>query len=56
MSRLYGGIHFMDGNQDGLNLGKNVAQKVWDKVQGFFSGLVNGGTTACTAPSDYSQK
>jgi hypothetical protein len=56
MSRLYGGIHFMDGNLEGQKVGRNVAQKVWDKVQGFFSGLVNGGTIACTAPSDYSQK
>jgi hypothetical protein len=32
MSRLYGGIHFMDGNLVGQDLGRKVAGWVWDKV------------------------
>ncbi|MEW6491493.1 MAG: DUF6851 domain-containing protein [Cyanobacteriota bacterium] len=56
MSRLYGGIHFMDANVAGQEMGRKVAQKVWDKVQGFFSGLVSGGIDACAAPSDYARK
>jgi hypothetical protein len=57
MSRLYGGIHFMDANVVGQDMGRNVAQKVWDKVQGFFSGLVSGTTTnACAASKGYARK
>jgi hypothetical protein len=32
MSRLYCGIHFMNGNQHGQKMGKEVAQRVWDKA------------------------
>lgn len=49
MSRLYGGIHFMDGNLDGLELGKNVAQTVWDRAVSYFSPNSSGGSnSACT--------
>ena len=30
-SRLYGGIHFRKGNEEGLKLGRKVAGVVWDK-------------------------
>jgi hypothetical protein len=38
MSRLYGGIHFAEGNINGQILGKEVADAVWDKAQFFIQG------------------
>lgn len=38
MSRLYGGIHFMDGNLNGRKLGEKVGEKVWNKVLQYFNG------------------
>ena len=31
ISRIYGGIHFEEGNEKGLDMGKKVARKVWEK-------------------------
>jgi hypothetical protein len=33
LSRLYGGIHFTNGNIQGQSLGINVANSVWQKTQ-----------------------
>ncbi len=33
ISRLYGGIHFTDGDLNGRALGRSVAASVWDRVQ-----------------------
>ncbi len=41
MSRLYGGIHFQQGNLDGGVLGRRVGQTVWSKSQFY----INGGET-----------
>ncbi len=38
MSRLYGGIHFEDGNIRGQDMGKKVAAKVWEKAEGLWEG------------------
>ncbi|HYF32570.1 MAG TPA: hypothetical protein VD993_15705 [Chitinophagaceae bacterium] len=37
MSRLYGGIHFRRGNQDGLKLGEQVGNQVWEKALFYFN-------------------
>ena len=38
ISRLYGGIHFTDGDVNGRTLGEQVAQAVWNKTQYFING------------------
>jgi len=38
MSRVYGGIHFKDGNLHGRTLGQKVGEKVWNKVSQYFNG------------------
>ncbi|HYF48678.1 MAG TPA: phosphoesterase [Planctomycetota bacterium] len=40
MSRLFGGIHFTDGNVQGQALGKKVAKLVFKKAQEYISGKV----------------
>lgn len=37
MSRLYGGIHFMQANETGLELGRNIGQYAWEKALFFFN-------------------
>ncbi|MBD2778098.1 vanadium-dependent haloperoxidase [Iningainema tapete] len=37
LSRLYGGIHFEDGNLEGRNLGRKVAAVAWNKAQSYIS-------------------
>ncbi len=39
ISRLYGGIHFEDGNIRGLELGRKVADKVWQKATRLWEGI-----------------
>lgn len=41
ISRLYGGIHWMDGNRAAVNAGTLVGKTVWNKVQGLFNGNEN---------------
>lgn len=41
LSRIYGGIHFDDGDINGRALGRAVGNEVWDQVQTF----ANGATT-----------
>lgn len=41
MSRLYGGIHFMQGNLDGIEMGKQVGNAVWEKSIALFQGRRN---------------
>ncbi|MBI3230673.1 MAG: vanadium-dependent haloperoxidase, partial [Burkholderiales bacterium] len=36
VSRIYGGIHFASANQAGQDLGRNVAEAVWNKGQSLF--------------------
>lgn len=38
MSRLYGGIHFMDGNVDGQAMGRQIAGAVWAEAQTYING------------------
>ncbi|MGD1913808.1 MAG: vanadium-dependent haloperoxidase [Rivularia sp. (in: cyanobacteria)] len=38
LSRLFGGIHFSDGDTNGGQLGQEVGQAVWDKTQYFITG------------------
>lgn len=38
ISRLYGGIHFTDGDINGRGLGRSVGEAVWDRVEFFVSG------------------
>ena len=35
LSRLYGGIHFEDGDVNGRQLGRDVGETVWAKIQAF---------------------
>ncbi len=37
ISRLYGGIHFQDGDLEGRKLGNKVGCEVWDKVCKYFN-------------------
>ncbi|MCB0825871.1 MAG: vanadium-dependent haloperoxidase [Armatimonadetes bacterium] len=39
MSRLYGGIHFRQGNENGLDLGDQVGERVWQKANNYFAGI-----------------
>jgi hypothetical protein len=38
ISRLYGGIHIMDGNTGGLKLGEEVGKRAWRKARSHFNG------------------
>ncbi len=38
MSRLYGGIHIMDGNTGGMKLGEEVGKRAWSKARSYFDG------------------
>ena len=38
ISRIYGGIHFEDGDLNGRQLGKDVGQSVWEQAQFFIQG------------------
>jgi hypothetical protein len=40
-SRLYGGIHFADGNEDGLALGQAVGRDVWSAAQDLAYGALD---------------
>ena len=42
MSRRYCGIHFRDGDLAGRTLGKQVAQKVWEKAEHYIRGERSG--------------
>jgi hypothetical protein len=41
-SRRQGGIHFLDGDYHGRQLGTSVGQQAWDKAQGFCNGTAGG--------------
>ena len=38
LSRIYGGIHFEDGDFNGRQLGRDVGQSVWEQAQFFIQG------------------
>ena len=38
ISRIYGGIHFEDGDLEGRKLGREVGQAVWEEAQFFIQG------------------
>eukprot|EP00339_Tiarina_fusa_P001068 CAMPEP_0117013936 /NCGR_PEP_ID=MMETSP0472-20121206/11407_1 /TAXON_ID=693140 ORGANISM="Tiarina fusus, Strain LIS" /NCGR_SAMPLE_ID=MMETSP0472 /ASSEMBLY_ACC=CAM_ASM_000603 /LENGTH=529 /DNA_ID=CAMNT_0004717385 /DNA_START=126 /DNA_END=1715 /DNA_ORIENTATION=- len=40
ISRLYCGVHIQDGNDDGLELGDRIGEKVWAKASALFQGNV----------------
>lgn len=40
-SRLYGGIHFYEGNVVGLALGKNVGLNAYEKAEKYWNGLIS---------------
>lgn len=40
LSRLYGGIHFARGNQEGQLLGQKIGKIVWEKAIYFFNGTL----------------
>jgi hypothetical protein len=48
MSRLYGGIHFMDANLVGQDMGRKVAGVVWDKALSFISPSSDSGASGGT--------
>lgn len=36
-SRLFGGIHFHEGNVEGLELGRKVGEAAWAKAQTYYA-------------------
>lgn len=52
MSRLYGGIHFEDGDLDGRALGRQVGGAVWDRTQAFLQAGVAAPPTLTATPND----
>ncbi|MDJ0707144.1 MAG: vanadium-dependent haloperoxidase [Leptolyngbyaceae cyanobacterium MO_188.B28] len=42
ISRLYGGIHFTDGDLNGRKLGRRIGQSVWQRTQYFINGGKQG--------------
>ena len=42
ISRIYGGIHFDDGNENGLALGRAVARETFEAALGFMQGIGDG--------------
>lgn len=42
LSRLYGGIHFTDGNEQGRIMGRKIGAAVWSKAQTYFQGRISG--------------
>jgi hypothetical protein len=38
MSRIYGGIHFMDANVRGQRMGRRIGTLVWEKARSYFNG------------------
>jgi membrane-associated phospholipid phosphatase len=49
ISRLYGGIHFRQGNEEGLILGRHIGEEVWRKAQTYFDGRAHA-TVALAGP------
>jgi hypothetical protein len=45
ISRLYGGIHFDDGDINGRQLGKEVGESVWSTTQSLISPIAHIGTS-----------
>ncbi len=41
ISRLYGGIHFRPGDQEGRRLGRRVGAAVWQQAQRYINGTAN---------------
>ncbi|MEQ9408407.1 MAG: vanadium-dependent haloperoxidase [Fuerstiella sp.] len=41
ISRLYGGIHFSDGNVFGTELGNRVGEAVWEKARAYITGTTD---------------
>ena len=52
LSRLYGGIHFQDGNAEGQKMGRKIGGKVWLKAQSYFDGLSGGDMSAVPYAED----
>ncbi len=59
ISRLYGGIHFRQGNLAGQAMGRQVGEQVWRTAQSYFSGdkvafvaLRPNGRSALSAPEE----
>jgi hypothetical protein len=40
MSRRYGGIHFRQADLESRRMGRQIAQRVWQKAQTYFRGRV----------------
>ncbi len=43
LSRILGGIHFMDDNTTGLFLGTLIGRQAWEKAETYFNGTAFGG-------------
>ena len=41
LSRILGGIHFMDDNTTGLFLGRRIGRQAWEKAQTYFNGTAD---------------
>ena len=41
LSRLYGGIHFNDGNAQGRIMGRKIGAEVWKKAQAYIQGVAS---------------
>jgi hypothetical protein len=54
-SRLYGGIHFCEGNVAGLELGRVVGEAVYNKAEQLWNGTIEAEARAFTGKAQYSE-
>jgi hypothetical protein len=50
VSRRYGGIHFVDADLDGRQLGRDIGRHVWGKARTFWEGTASGGLLGLPLP------
>lgn len=54
MSRIYGGIHWMAGNREGLTMGRAIGEEAYSRAQSYFNGEAMTPTAVlATVESDY---
>ena len=54
MSRLYGGIHWMIGNTEGLAMGRTIGEMAYERAQRFFDGSATAPTPVfASVDTDY---
>ncbi len=51
VSRIYCGMHFPQGNRDGLDMGHKVGTQAYDKAQAYFEGTATGAGAPAREPT-----